>query len=245
MGRKSISRRDPERREETAGVSSLEFLGTTAGEVVALTLGPFQVFAGSGVNANSLALLNEGWDANLQTGLGGGRLLHVGNSGALEPRFSFGNQHVNGCRQSDINQLTVIELAADLHVGSQVQEIIADEILADKGLFVGFSVHEDHAGAVLVEIFHLPAVNENLLQLVHRTETAFVTFAALQVAQFGLNLGIALAGGQVGVAENHHNFAIDLQRRSLTDLGRVNLRHQLSPAVYDCLLTGEGFYKAT
>src|ERR1017187_1417725 len=87
----------------------------------AALVGPF-----AGVNADFLALVDEGRYLDDKAGLGPGGLGDAGGGGRLKARLGLDNCEFNGRRQVDAHCLSVVVGDLDLEVGGEVLDGVAE-----------------------------------------------------------------------------------------------------------------------
>src|SRR6185295_7156756 len=129
------------------------------------TSGSGLVFAGLGADPHLVAFVDEWRHLDDEAGLERRRLDLRARGGALDAGHGLLDDQVDSGRQLDADRLDVVELDADDRVGDQVVLRVAERLAGDMDLLVGRRIHEIEMVAVVVEVLHLPLVEDGALDV--------------------------------------------------------------------------------
>ena len=131
-----------------------------------LGLAAAQILTGTGVDLDALTLLDKDRNLNNSTGLNGSGLEYVSSSVALNARLGLSDLELNEQRRLNCENAALVGKNLNVLVLLHEAEIIAQSILANRNLLVGLVVHEVVQVAFIVQILHLAALYESLLELI-------------------------------------------------------------------------------
>src|SRR5690554_4703343 len=177
-----------------------------------------EVVAGAGVDLDLGALVEEQRHLNLVAGLDGGVLGSTRRSVALQTGLSVGDLEDHGCRELDVERVTIVQ--RDGHVLVLEHEVggVTDLNLAEGDLVVVARVHEHVAVAVLVQVLEVAAVDRLGLDLRARVERAVDGLSGADVLHLGADEGSALARLDVLELDDGPQSAIHVENYTVLDV---------------------------
>ena len=113
----------------------------------------------------------------------------------------------------------------DLLVFEQVVLRVAQDGGSDEHLVEGVGVHEDVVGAVVVEVLHVPLLDEGPLHLLAGPQRALEHGAGAHVLQLGAHEGMALAGLDVLEVHQREQSVVEVKRHPGLEVGSGDLGH--------------------
>src|SRR5579875_3468800 len=167
-----------------------------------LALGPGEVGAGLGIDADHVADVDEVRHLHDEPRLHRRGLEHVGDGRGLEARGRVGDPEIDRLRQAHPHRLALVKLDHDAGVRREVVHGIAEQVGRERDLVVGLGVHEVVMAVALVEVLHLVLLEAHPLDLVLRAEAMLGLGAGLEVAQLRLHHAAPVARRHVD--DIHH-----------------------------------------
>ena len=158
-----------------------------------LGLAAAQILTGTGVDLDALALLDKDRNLNNSTGLNGSGLEYVSSSVALNARLGLSDLELNEQRRLNCENAALVGKNLNVLVLLHEAEIVAQSILADRNLLIGLVVHEVVQVTFIVQILHLAALYESLLELSSRVEGGLSNRTGYDVLHLDTNKSSALA----------------------------------------------------
>ncbi len=191
----------------------------------------FQIFAGSSVNANDVAFVDEDRRLKLTTGFGFDRFANVRRRVTFGTRFAVRHDQVDmvGWRHDD--RLAIEEGHLAIHVVLQVLPVLTDLLFAQFGLLVRFLIHKNERVALPIQELHIGLDDVGFFERIVALERAIQRGASQQVLQLANVHRVAFAW----LLELHRShdvrFAIDLNFQAFTKV-LCFVRHGSDPAVW-------------
>ena len=140
-----------------------------------------QIFTGSGVDLDDIAFVYEQRYINLCAGLNGSRLICASSGIALEARLGLSNCQLYEQRGLHCEYAAVMRTdLADFILFYELQSI-ADCILIQRDLVIGFHIHESIQIAVVVQVLHISSLDTGSRTFLSRTESLLNNTAALNI----------------------------------------------------------------
>jgi len=189
-----------------------------------LALGSFKIFAGTGINLDLVAYAQEQRYLNNGAGLEGSGLKNVGSSIAAEAGIGLGDLKVNerGGLYAEYVALVGQDLAD--HVLFNELEAVGKNIGTDGDLVIGLGIHEIVQIAVIVQVFHVLALNISLFEFVSGVESSFNNGSGYDVLHLGTHESGTLTRFNMLEFYDLHDLAVHLESYSVSEIaGRKHL----------------------
>src|SRR5450759_5014700 len=196
-------------------------VGWNAGAISVIS-GPLHVFAGSGVDLDPIALVDEQGHRHRQPGLQRRRLRGPGRGVALEAGVGCGHLEIDGGGQFDPDRLVLVGQNGDLGAVFEVFEGVTKGRGRQRYLVVGLGVHEVVLVAVAIEILHVSLLDAYLGEALLGTKSLVGDGPSLKVAQASAHLGGAPPHLHVRVADADVQLSVALEDRAVAQVASVD-----------------------
>lgn len=165
--------------------------------------GAAEISAAIRADANHFADFDKWGNARFQTGFQRGIFLLVGCGGAFNAWRGVGDLQIHRLRQFIADNFAVVIEGADLRVGFEIKNVVAEHFPGDGLLIVGLQIHQDVAVIVGIEVFNVAAVKIDDFNVIGSPDALINDCALAHVAEFELYLGAEVARGVVvGVGDD-------------------------------------------
>ena len=158
-------------------------------------------------------------------GLERGRLGAPARPVALEPRLGHRDRQLDRRRDLDADDLAVVERDLGDHLLDEVVLGVAEGDLGDVRLVVGLRVHEHVVVAVVVQVLHVLALDDRLLDLDPGVERLVDHGAGPHVADLRADERAALARLDVLELDDLEQVVVELERDAVLQVVHGDLGH--------------------
>src|SRR6185503_12151566 len=119
-----------------------------------------------GIDANAIALVNEGWNLDGDAVFQGGGFIDVGNGRPFHRWLGLADRQLQRWRQVDSDGRTLVKLRLNLQSGTKPLRRIAQLIVTQGSLIVRLRVHEMVVRTVGIQVLHFMLFERGALDCV-------------------------------------------------------------------------------
>ena len=177
-----------------------------------------QILAGSGVNTNHVALVDEERHTDHSTGLQSRVLGGTGSGITAHAGFTIRDLKLYEHRGLYCEYLILVGVDLAGHFFLDKLQAVTDDVFSKRNLLKGLGVHEVIQIAVVVEILHFLPVDTCILILIGGGEGLFHNGTGDDVAQLGTNERCTLTRLYVLEFDDLHNLTVHIERDTVFEI---------------------------